>query len=125
MDFGNSLEKMIGLASGSNDPAAMRAVMDVQKELIQIQEENRRLRIENHGLKNIDITRSELKKRGNAYYKGEEGPYCTTCFDAEGKLIYLNVYLLPYNSYAKGKCGNCDSDVSTTITEEEYKNNYR
>lgn len=122
MDFAKSLEKMIGLASGSNDPVAMKAVMDVQRELIQIQEENRRLRIENHELKNIDIMRSELSKQGNVYYKGEDGPYCMTCFDSEGKLIHLIVSPERGKKRVFGKCSNCSTDkIETNIYNDDWE----
>ncbi|MFC6347561.1 hypothetical protein [Vagococcus carniphilus] len=79
MSMASAITRMCELVSGSNDPILLKAVMEVQQDLIKIQEENRLLRQQVLELKNIDIVRSELEHKGNAYYHKGDGPYCTTC----------------------------------------------
>lgn len=68
-------DNMLGLVTGTNDPVTLKAVIEVQKEMSQLLQENQELRQEIHDLKNVQILRSEVKKIGNTYYKGEEGPF--------------------------------------------------
>ena len=87
MGFNESLEKMIGLATGSRDPIAMSAVMEVQKELIKIQEENRNLRLKVHELENERILDSELEFHGGVYTrKSDKRKFCAKCWDNDKKL---------------------------------------
>ncbi|WP_288394588.1 hypothetical protein [uncultured Vagococcus sp.] len=121
----DALTKMYDLVSGSSDPILLKSVLEVQQDLIRLQEENRLLRQEVNELKNQEITRSTLKYEGNAYYQNENGPYCTTCFDVQGKLVRLALKKIEYQDFLVGVCGNCNSeDVVTTeknLTAEEER----
>ena len=44
MSMASAITRMCELVSGSNDPILLKAVMEVQQDLIKIQEENRLLR---------------------------------------------------------------------------------
>lgn len=113
MGLGSALEKMTDYVTGSKDPQLLTAVMEVQRELIAIQEENRALRQKVIDLENIDIISSELIYRGNCYYRNYDGPFCTKCFDDEGKLIRMSVkgwYLT-----IEAKCPKCNNEVLTDI----------
>ena len=71
-------DNMLGLVTGTNDPVTLKAVIEVQKEMSQLLQENQELRQEIHDLKNVQILRSEVKKnrkyilqrrRGSILYK--------------------------------------------------------
>lgn len=114
MGLQESFDKMLGLVTGSNDPMLLKSVIEVQRELVGLQEENRNLRSEIHDLKNVEIIKSELKYKGNAYYKGEEGPFCTNCFDVTGKLVRLQLIRIYGNSMIEGSCTNCGAEKIQT-----------
>lgn len=116
MGLSESLGKMFDLVSGSNDPILLNSVMEVQQDLIRIQEENRILRQELNELKNNAITRSALEHKGNGYYLNGEGPYCTTCFDVDGKLVRLSLRKIECQDFLVGSCGGCKS--ANLVTEE-------
>lgn len=61
-----------------------RKAISLQQELYDLQEEVRVLR---ERLAN----REQLSFRRNAYWRGEEGPFCSRCFDVEGKVVRLHV----------------------------------
>lgn len=117
MGIQESFDKMLALVSGSSDPMLLKSVMEVQRELVSLQEENRQLRQKNNELQNIDILRSELEYKGNAYYHSDDGPYCTTCFDRDGKLIRLILEKKYGEEFKIGRCSNCKA--SGIQTEEK------
>ncbi len=88
MDFNKAIENLIGLATGSKDPLALSAVMEVQKQLILIQEDNRVLREELHNLKNDRIIESQLVYKDGYYVRNTDGrTFCSKCWDSDRKLI--------------------------------------
>lgn len=44
MGLQDSFERMLDLVSGSNDPILLKSVIEVQRELSALEEENRKLR---------------------------------------------------------------------------------
>ena len=71
--------------------------MDLVKRLVELQEqiyavvsENRDVKEENRALREKLNTREQLVFRKNAYWKGDEGPFCSRCFDAEGALVRMH-----------------------------------
>ncbi len=104
-------------ATGANDLQLKQILSDIQGKVYELQEENRDLREEIENLKNIDIVRGELKKKGNAYYKADEGPYCLTCFDSEGKLVNLILSTKTAVKFKIGRCSKCQTE--DIQTEEE------
>lgn len=122
MDLNKAIGTMMSFASGSKDFQLLNAVMEIQKELISIQNENRDLRMENHELKNIDITRGHLVKKVNCYYKDDEGPFCTNCFDSEGKLIYLILDPVNGKKAVFGRCPHCKTEkIETNIINQDWE----
>lgn len=121
MDFKTALNNVMGLASGSKDPLALQAVLEVQRQLIAIQEENRELREENHKLKNERITEGNLVYKNNAYYKigDEDKAYCSRCFDADKKLITLTKQIPVLSTTFQFKCPNCNNTFDSEIKHNQ------
>lgn len=115
MGLQESFDKMLGLVTGSNDPMLLKSVIEVQRELVELQEKNRNLRNKIHDLKNIEIFKSELEYKSNAYYKGSEGPFCTNCFDVNGKLVRLLLTKVNSNSMIQGSCVNCGTEKNKRL----------
>lgn len=115
-------DNMLGLVTGTNDPVTLKAVIEVQKEMSQLLQENQELRQEIHDLKNVQILRSEVKKIGNTYYKGEESPFCTNCFDTKGILVHLILDPEVRVKVVVGRCPNCKTDkIETNVLNENWK----
>lgn len=125
MSVTDKLTDALDIVTGTKDIQAIKAVIEVQKDLSLILEENRALREENHALKNIDIVRSELTKRGNGYYKESEGPYCIRCFDVDGKLVHLILDPERQKEIINGRCLNCNADGIQTCEINEKWNEER
>jgi hypothetical protein len=84
--------------------------LDLLKRMVELQEqvstlvtENRDVRDENRVLRDRLSTRDQMAFRDNAYWKGEEGPYCLCCFDAEGLAMRMLVGKGYYPSCPKCK----------------------
>lgn len=120
MDFGDALKAMIGLATGSNDPIALNAVMEVQRQLIEIQEENRILREELHDFKNERIISAELEYRDGVYKKGNE-VYCNVCWDRDNKLSRLRILAADGKGKIEFVCDVCNKRRFSDITLDELQ----
>lgn len=97
MGLQDSFERMLDLVSGSNDPILLKSVIEVQRELSALEEENRKLRQEIHDLKNKKILETELEYSNNAYFKKDNKgiPYCSRCYDVDGRLVIMNKKVFP------------------------------
>jgi hypothetical protein len=70
--------------------------MDLLKRMVELQEQVYELVGENRDLKEqVRVlterlqTRDQMAFRKNAYWKGEVGPFCPRCFDAEGLAVRM------------------------------------
>lgn len=111
-------DNMLGLVTGTNDPVTLKAVIEVQKEMSLLLQENQELRQEIHDLKNEQILDSELELDRHFLYKKHDKtnqPYCLKCWDSEKKLI--RAIIVDYYGVAMGKCPSCDF-MSDYIREE-------
>lgn len=117
MSITNTLTKMYDLVSGSNDPVLLKAVMEVQQDLIKIQEENRDLRQQVNDFKNEKILKSELTYKNNAYFKNEnlKQAFCTNCYDKESKLITMKWHAHHYSTEYTFICPNCKNEFDSEI----------
>ena len=66
-------------------------ILDLQSEVMDLTEDRRQLRRELADLKERQQVRESLVFHGNGYWlpqvEGYEGPYCSVCFDTDGKLV--------------------------------------
>lgn len=69
-------------------------ILEVQEKAMDLQNENDRLKKEIETLKNNRETNDALVFRDNEYYlnkdEEEDGPFCSTCWDGNDKLIRLH-----------------------------------
>lgn len=79
-----------------------RKIIDLQTEVYELIEENHRLKAMNEELLNVKKIEGNLIFKSNVYYlkngTEEKGPYCSTCWDKDKKLINMheNSYELYY-----------------------------
>lgn len=121
MGLDESLKKMTDLASGSKDHQALNAVMEVQQQLIQIQDENKKLRARVEELENDKILYGELDYKNNAYYReGEDNkPYCKRCYDVDRNLVTLDWTIDFYSSTYTFRCPECNNTYGSGIEHHQ------
>ncbi|TFJ40148.1 hypothetical protein CKN73_07445 [Carnobacterium divergens] len=85
MSVTDKLTSALEIVAGTKDILAIQAVIEVQKDLSLILEENRELREENHRLKNDTIIEANLEYHEGVYLRGNE-VYCAVCWDKDKKL---------------------------------------
>lgn len=87
--------------------------MDLVKRLVELQEqvyevvaENRDLKDRNRILEEKLTTREELAFRKNSYWKGDDGPFCSRCWDGENQLVRLHT-----RQGYDPRCPKCDGSA--------------
>ena len=119
-----SIKTIAGIAKDAGKIEITQNVIELQQTLLSLQSENAELANENRDLKKkirelIDQLRmgDEFYFERNAYWRGEgdqrEGPFCSRCFDAEGKAIRMT-----QNSPGHGYCYNCKAGVLLETSAE-------
>jgi len=85
--------------------------MELVKRLVELQEqvyavvtESRDVKEQNRNLQERLNTREQLTFRKNAYYRGEDGPFCSRCYDADGLLVRLHA-----QSGYQPRCPKCEA----------------
>jgi hypothetical protein len=62
----------------------VKRILEMQQQVFTLVEENRDLKDKNRALQETLTTREQMVFRKNAYWKGDDGPFCPQCFDAGG-----------------------------------------
>jgi hypothetical protein len=76
------------------DQELYQKIVDLRDEVFELRESNLELKEQVRKLTERQNLQDQLVREGNDYYrqhpnKGKLGPYCSTCWDADGKLIHL------------------------------------
>lgn len=85
IDIKEMLKDARNLASGSNDYQTVNLLKDIQIEVFDLLDENRKLRDELHEFRNIKLTDQDLEYHNGVYTKGND-VYCGVCWDRDKKL---------------------------------------
>lgn len=80
----DTLKEAVGLIQKVDNIDLYKQMLELQTQVIALFEENRTL-------KDRLATRDQLTFKKNAYWMGDEGPFCSRCWDAESKLVRLHV----------------------------------
>jgi hypothetical protein len=92
------------------DPDLRMKITDLYGQNIDLKEENHKLRTALQDIKDRQKTNSKLVHRDNHYFKGDDGPYCTKCWDADNKLVRLHEGS-PGNGQRYFSCPNCKTST--------------
>ena len=84
MGIYETLKDIVSAASKLDNVEVMRRVMELQTQCQDLESENR-------ALKERLSTHSQLIVQKNAYWRGNDGPFCTKCWDVESRLVRLHV----------------------------------
>jgi hypothetical protein len=68
----------------------VKRLVELQEEVYEVVVENRDLKEQNRTLQEKLTTREQLAFRNNAYWKREDGPFCSRCWDGESQLVRLH-----------------------------------
>ena len=101
MDLLNILKEAASLAKEANRTDLYKAILDYQRQLSDYQRQIDALEDENRGLKtSLRELEQRLKRRDEMVFlhsacwrrtpDGYEGPYCSRCWEGNGKLIHLH-----------------------------------
>ncbi len=82
-------------------------ILDIQGKLLEMQKRIFDLEIENTDLQSVIKQKKKLVHIAEVYYSededGRRGPYCTKCYDADGKMINMTEW-----GVGKKRCPNCE-----------------
>ena len=79
----DTLKEAVGLMQKVDNIELYKRMLELQSQVVTLVEENRAL---NERL----VTREKLSFSKNAYWLDDAGPFCSSCWDKEGKLVRLH-----------------------------------
>lgn len=94
------------------DPDLRMKITELYGQNIELKEENHKLRMSLQEAKDKSKINSELTHKDNHYFKGEDGPYCTKCWDVDSKLVRLHDGGSS-NGQTYFSCPNCKTHTTT------------
>jgi len=126
-----SIKTIAGIAKDAGRIEITQHVISLQQTMMALQAESAELAEQNHDLKTkirelLDQLRmgDEFYFERNAYWRGEgderEGPFCSRCFDAEGKAVRMT-----QNSPGHGYCYNCKAGILLESSNERRERRER
>jgi hypothetical protein len=109
MGLYEAIKDGVEVARKADNIQVMKQLLDAQKELLDLFDENRKLKERIRELEVREDVSRNLRYDGERYWLtrdgAEDGPYCSVCFDHDGKLIRLT------NGATRGSywCGVCST----------------
>jgi hypothetical protein len=79
---------------------------DIKLKAVDLAEENSQLKKEVARLSKPP----EMDYRDGAYYHGDDGPYCPTCYD-QGKKVRMQRLPLMMQNFGEFRCNTCDTAI--------------
>lgn len=96
MSFYDAIKDAVKIAQQADNIDLLRLLLDVQKESLDLLEENRQLRERIKELEDNSKIGESLIFKYNCYYKENDKdfkePFCTNCWDSNRKLIRMHTY---------------------------------
>lgn len=121
----STAKKIFELVGDAKNLADKASSMELQKFLLQLQQEALDLQAENmtlkthiQGLENTKKLQTELAFKNGVYWKNGEGPFCQRCQDADEKLIRLQDW------HDCWHCTNCKQSYYTKQNPKDNSGNY-
>lgn len=115
MGIYEAIKDAANIASKADNIELYRLLIDVQKESLDLLEENRQLKLKIAELEDNKGIDESLIYNNNSYFLKDDTryiePYCTRCWDADRKLIRLHIEEWPDRSNLSGECPSCKSRV--------------
>lgn len=93
-------------------------LIDLSREALELTEENKKLKEEINDYRKVKNLEDKLIFKDNAYYLNEEGPYCSTCWDKDKKLIRMH-----FHSGTRYDCNACKTSIGKAKSYDWNKAN--
>lgn len=110
-----AIKDAVSMIQKTDNIELYRTILDVQKECLDLLEENRILKEQVRLLQDNKDIQERLLVKGHCYYMPKEngsldGPFCTTCWDKDRKLIRMHVS--DSGGFDLATCHVCDFGTS-------------
>lgn len=110
----DTLKETVGLIQKVDNIELYKRMLELQTQAVSLVDENK-------ALKEKITTRDELTFKKNSYWRGDDGPFCSPCWDKDNHLVRL--HLAPKHS-ASPQCPVChhyaiDPDASRPIQQRQ------
>jgi len=102
------------MAQNANNAGVHKELIQIQIQVLELQNENYRLREEIRNLEEINTLVHDMKYKENPYWNKDEGPYCSSCWDSDKKAIRLIVK----NDF-RASCPICKNEVVYNAEKEK------
>lgn len=111
-DASELAKRLINLTTLSRDVEAKEMISQLQLRLAELRGQFAELLEENHDLRKQLQNRHELPSvqlgdHGLYYTENGDGPFCTTCFDSDQKLVRVTELGAVFRTHGKWRCGVC------------------
>ncbi len=115
----DTLKETIGLIQKIDNLELYRQMIDLQTQVFDLVEENR-------SLKERLSTRETLTFRANAYWAGEDGPFCSSCWDSKFQLVRLHSQkgFYPSCPVCKSRAVSPDAEPAAPIPRRTSRSGY-
>ena len=100
----DTLKELGTLVQKLDNLELLKRMVELQEQVFSLVTENQELRRESQRLSEQLAQRDQMEFRQNSYWKRDEGPFCSRCFDVERK----SVRMLKSEEYYP-QCPNCGS----------------
>ena len=98
---------------------ALKLLIELQQEFIEIHDENNKLRLQLHDAQDALFFSKNLYFDGNYYWfnhiDGKQGPFCKHCYELRGILSYIDNH--------KKLCSTCGTSIKKNIDPTLIKKN--
>jgi hypothetical protein len=90
MGIMDTVKNLGGLIGATGNIEMMRLNVELSTQIMELHQEKLEVDAENRRLRDRAVIARELKFRANSYWRGEEGPFCSRCWDADDRLVRLH-----------------------------------
>jgi hypothetical protein len=119
----DELKSIAGVLQEAGKIEQYRQILDIIKELLEIQKKNFDLETENRSLKDKLETKNSLVFERNSYWTQngdvKDGPFCTCCWDDHRKTIRMQ----PCGNPAYYNCPKCENKNVEIFAERDIRRN--
>ena len=114
MSIVENIKDVAKLVQQLDNVELLSKIISLQTEVYSLVQENLNLKDEISLLEKNAVLSEELIYKDNAYWKNNDGPFCSNCWDNEKKLIRIHS-----TDKIRGHCPNCKTNVIFDIIKFE------
>lgn len=109
MSIVDNIKDVANIVRKADNIDLYRQILDLQQEALELVEENNNLKTELQEIRKSTDIQEKLVFEDNSYFIRDEyrndGPYCTTCWDYEGKLVRMHEQ--KFDNFTNNYCDSC------------------